>query len=93
MKVRIRFFARFRELLGSEIMEEITKGTSLAELVRIIALRRSREGYDALFDRGGTFHPFVIIMRNGVRLSPPEAEHVQVSEGDDIAIFPPVAGG
>ena len=34
MTVRIRFFARFRELLGTDIVVEAPKGTVLSDLVK-----------------------------------------------------------
>ena len=92
MKVRIRFFARFRELLGTDITVEPAEGTSFTDLVRQVA-RRKKEGYDAIFDGNGTFREFVILMRNGKRVEAADAEKVQISEGDEIAVFPPVSGG
>jgi molybdopterin synthase sulfur carrier subunit len=32
-------------------------------------------------------------MRNGKRLDTAEADHTSLSDGDEIAVFPPVAGG
>lgn len=92
MKVKIRFFARFRELLGTDIIVEPSSGTALAGLIREVAGKK-REGYDAIFDEHGSFREFVILMRNGKRLEPADAEKAQVTDGDEIAVFPPVSGG
>ena len=92
MKVRVRFFARFRELLGTDITAETAPGTALAGLIRDVAWR-SREGYDAIFDEQGTFREFVILMRNGKRVEAADAEKTGVTDGDEIAVFPPVSGG
>jgi molybdopterin synthase sulfur carrier subunit len=92
MRVRVRFFARFRELLGSERAVEMDEGISLAGLIRMVAAE-NREGYEAIFDEGGSIRRFVIVMKNGARMEPSEAEHTLVTEGDEIAVFPPVAGG
>jgi sulfur-carrier protein len=92
MTVKVRFFARFRELLGTDILTEARDGLTIADLVREIA-RKKQEGYDAIFDPHGTFREFVIIMRNGKRVETPDAGKVKVTDGDEIAIFPPVAGG
>jgi sulfur-carrier protein len=35
----------------------------------------------------------VILMRNGKRVDAAKASAVIVSDGDEIAVFPPVAGG
>jgi molybdopterin synthase sulfur carrier subunit len=92
MTVKVRFFARFRELLGTDILAEKKSGVVLAMLVKDIA-REKKEGYDAIFDADGNFREFVIVMRNGKRLEPAEAATVMVADGDEIAVFPPVAGG
>jgi len=92
MTVKVRFFARFRELLGTDILIEKKSGTVLATLIKDIA-QKKKEGYDAIFDEGGNFREFVIVMRNGKRLEPAEITTVKVADGDEIAVFPPVAGG
>ena len=92
MTVKVRFFARFRELLGTDILVEKKSGMVLATLVKDIA-QKKKEGYDAIFDEKGNFREFVIVMRNGRRLEPAETTTVNVADGDEIAVFPPVAGG
>lgn len=92
MTVKIRFFARFRELLGTDITREPENGMTLLALVRDIAQER-KEGYDAIFDEHGNFREFVIVMRNGKRVEHADSAAVRVLDGDEIAVFPPVAGG
>ena len=92
MTAKIRFFARFRELLGTDIMVDADGKTSLPDLVKGIATK-NKEGYDAIFDETGAFREFVILMQNGRRIETAEAATVMVSDGDEIAVFPPVAGG
>jgi len=92
MTVRVRFFARFRELLGTDIPIEPGPGSLLIDLVRDIA-GKNREGYDAIFDEQGRFRDYVIVMKNGRRLEEGAAASSTVADGDEIAIFPPVAGG
>jgi molybdopterin synthase sulfur carrier subunit len=92
MTVKVRFFARFRELLGTDILTEPEKEESLLSLVRDIA-RKNKEGYDAIFDEHGTFREFVIVMRNGKRVEHEDTAAIRVADGDEIAVFPPVAGG
>jgi len=92
MTAKIRFFARFRELLGTDIVVNVDGKTSLPDLVKGLA-QKNKEGYDAIFDEKGAFREFVILMQNGRRIETTEAATVTVADGDEIAVFPPVAGG
>jgi molybdopterin synthase sulfur carrier subunit len=92
MKARIRFFARFRELLGAEIIAEPAPGTALAALIRDV-VRGNGEGNDAIFDEHGAFREHVILMRNGKRVEAADTGEILVGDGDEIAVFPPVSGG
>lgn len=92
MKVRIRFFARFRELLGTDITAEPEAEVSLLRLVQDVA-GKNKEGFDAIFDEKGGFRGFVILMKNGRRVETVVAAETPVEDGDEIAVFPPVAGG
>lgn len=92
MTVKIRFFARFRELLGTDIITDVEAGTTFPALITTIA-EKNPEGYTAIFDEKGAFREFVILMKNGRRIDIADAAETPVSDGDDIAVFPPVAGG
>ena len=92
VKVTLRFFARFGELLGTSLEMEGEEGMSVAALVQRAA-SGNPEGYHALFDEEGEFRNFVIVMRNRKRIRTGDAGTVRISEGDEIAVFPPVAGG
>jgi molybdopterin synthase sulfur carrier subunit len=92
MKIRIRFFARFRELFGPEVVADTAEGTSIRDLVRTVA-RGHPEGEDTIFDERGEFRRYVILMRNGERIETARADEIPVVDGDVIALFPPVAGG
>lgn len=92
MSVTIRFFARFRELLGTDIIVDYREGTSLIDLIRGVA-SKNKEGFDAIFDEESNFREYVILMRNGKRVDVGKAPGVNVSDADEIAVFPPVAGG
>ncbi len=92
MSVRIRFFARFRELLGSDIVVQAADGTTIAGLLRS-TISKNREGNDAIFDETGCMRDYVIVMKNGKRIETADAGKTSVADGDEVAIFPPVAGG
>ncbi len=92
MSVKIRFFARFRELFGSDIMTDVSAGTMFTPLITTVA-KKNPEGYAAIFDENGDFREFVILMKNGKRIDIADAAKTPVTDGDEIAVFPPVAGG
>ena len=92
MSVKIRFFARFRELFGADVMTDVVAGTMFTSLITTIA-KKNPEGYAAIFDEKGAFREFVILMKNGKRIDIADAAKTTVADGDEIAVFPPVAGG
>ncbi|MDD1677605.1 MAG: MoaD/ThiS family protein [Methanomicrobiales archaeon] len=92
MSVRIRFFARFRELADPEIVTEVREGTSITALIYAVT-ENNQAARDAIFDQEGGFRRYVILMQNGARIETTRAGETMVADGDEIAIFPPVAGG
>lgn len=92
MNVRVRFFAQFGELFGPEVLQKPLPGTTFTSLIKEIAAKNS-EGFNAIFDNGGEFREFVILMKNGKRVDLADAAKTGIDDGDEIAVFPPVAGG
>ena len=90
--VKVRFFARFRELLGTDIATEPGENTSITALIQDVA-RNNSEGFKAIFNEQGEFREFVIVMQNGRRVELSRVSGIYVRNGDEIAVFPPVAGG
>jgi len=83
MKVQVRYFASLREALGSGEALDLPAGATLAEL------------RDALLARGGR-HAEVLARGRAVRCALNQAmsdEAVALTEGAEVAFFPPVTGG
>lgn len=91
MTVRVRFFAQFRERYGGDHRVDPPAGATVADVVRSVAGTGGAE--DAAIGPDGALRDYVILMRNGRRIEHDEAEATRVEDGDELAVFPPVAGG
>lgn len=92
MKVKVRFFAPFRELFGAYESEVELEGTSdVQELLNILC--DSGERRDKIFGQFGELRPYVMILKNRQPIQIFDGVGTKLKEGDEIAIFPPVSGG
>ena len=92
MKIRIRAFAQVKDILGADSFLEYPEGTSVRELLDSLR-QRAGESEDQLFSRNGDLHSHLVLMINGTRIYKDDVESLTLSEGDEIALFPPVSGG
>ena len=84
MKVTVLFFARLREQLGSAGEEvELASGVTTAAQLRAQLASRSTAWREALETRN---------LRIAVNQDMAQADAL-LSEGDEVAFFPPVTGG
>lgn len=78
MRVRLRFFAALREEMGARAEREVASGSSVGTLWRALVVE----------------HP--ALARVQVRFAV-NAEYVagshRLTDGDEVAFFPPVSGG
>ncbi|MCP1715961.1 molybdopterin synthase sulfur carrier subunit [Methanocalculus alkaliphilus] len=92
MKIRVQSFARFREIFGSEQTREMGEEATLEALLQEIAAE-SPAARSALFDEEGALRKYIILMRNKKRVNREEIAAMALNDGDEIALYPPVAGG
>ncbi len=85
IKVRVKVFANFRELIGSKEIElDLPEGSRVIDMLRYIEARYPKM---KLMDRSDK--RMYILMKGGrwPKLEDP------LENGDDYALFPPIGGG
>jgi len=92
MKVLVRAFAGFRDVMGESTSYDLPDKSDLSTLLSLIA-SRSEESRALLFDNKGQLRGHIILMVNRKRVSRTVIGTLLLSEGDEVALYPPVAGG
>jgi sulfur-carrier protein len=92
MMIKVKAFASFREILGRDLEIEMRPGSTVSDLLSELA-RTNRRFKDAAFDDSGRLKDYVLLMKNKKRIDPLQDLTVELTDGDEIAVFPPVAGG
>ena len=81
MEIRTFFFASYKELLGTgELQVDLPEGATVSDLV------------SALRSRGGAFTVLPAAPAVAVNLTYTDPTSL-LSDGDEVALIPPVAGG
>jgi molybdopterin synthase sulfur carrier subunit len=92
MQVRVRAFARLREAIGGDLTLEVPRDATMDRLLAAVG-DVSGEAREALFEENGELRGHVILMHNGRRVRRADAATLTLADGDEVALFPPVAGG
>jgi molybdopterin synthase sulfur carrier subunit len=92
MLIRIKAFARYRALLGSEFEVKLAEGAAVSDLLESLA-SRSGELRGQLFDDSGRVREDLNVMVNGRHFLSLAGEETPLAEGDEVALFPAVVGG
>lgn len=94
MKVRVRVFARLRELLKNRELEiELKDGATLKDLLNILVEKYGEGLKEYLFSRNGNLKDHFVIYINGVSLNEAGGVRGVLRDGDVVAILPPISGG
>ena len=90
--VKVKFFAKFREIAGKKEME--FEARDVRSLLREISRRDEELGKAILEDRDGVKPRKVVrIFVNGREIKWLRGLNTQLQENDVVSIFPPVGGG
>ncbi len=92
MRVKVLAFAGFREILGRERVVEMQGSPSIRELLETLASGSPRFR-EAAFEPSGILRDYVLLMVNRKRIDPEKDLSRILADGDELAIFPPLAGG
>lgn len=92
MIVRIKAFANFRDILGRDLEVRLEDGSTVKELLDSLCETHQRMK-SAIFDESGRVREYVVLMKNRKDIDSLEGLKTKLSEGDEVAILPPVAGG
>ncbi len=96
MKIRVRGFLTVREVLGGrKILTLEVKEATVAGLLGVLSIQFG-EGFEQMFfdPNSGAVNGQVSILVNGRHYSHlPDGLDTVLMDGDDVALFPPIAGG
>ncbi|MDM7911906.1 MAG: MoaD family protein [Methanotrichaceae archaeon] len=92
MKIHVKAFASFRDILGKDLDVDLKEGSTVEDLLEtLVCSRQSLKS--AIFDEAGKIREYVILMKNRKDIDSLKGLGTELSEGDEVAILPPVAGG
>jgi molybdopterin synthase sulfur carrier subunit len=87
--VSVRLFANLREIVGNPLL--VLEARTIREVLR--TLRSEHPALQPLLCEDGEVRPYITILINGNNIRDMEALATILSDGDEVAIFPPVSGG
>ena len=94
MKIKVKGFLTFRETIGAQILDVgDAEGITLRELLLKLP---PDSGLGEALQRadGGQLGSGLVLLVNGLHHSHlPERLDTRLKDGDEVAIFPPLAGG
>jgi MoaD family protein len=93
MGVTVKFFANFREATGEDRVT-LSGISNVAELLDELVKRFGSGLSDLLYEsQGGKLRDSVNILVNGKGIAFLGGLNAKLSDGDVVAIFPPISGG
>jgi len=90
MQIELRFFANFREAVGQKTVQrkyenDLQAGDVLRQL--------SEEFTEMDLFEDGELREYLTILRNGTDITHLDGLETPLEDGDELSVFPPVAGG
>lgn len=92
MELELRFFATFREAVGTKVVaREVDDGAAVGDVLR--ELEAAYEGLEGQLVEDGDLRPQINVLKNGREVLHMEGMATALEDGDTLSVFPPVAGG
>ncbi len=96
MPIKVKGYLTYNEIVGERLIT-IDRGQCLTviDLLNLLADELDQEFRDSIFDpRTNQLGVYVAVIVNGRSYTNlPEELNTQLKDGDELAIFPPMAGG
>ncbi|MFX0206922.1 MAG: ubiquitin-like small modifier protein 1 [Candidatus Hodarchaeota archaeon] len=93
LKITVKFFATLRKTVkDKEIMLEVEEGTTILHLLEII-VNIYPSLHDQIFNVKTELREWIKILINGRNIIFLNGLKTELNYGDEVALFPPVAGG
>jgi molybdopterin synthase sulfur carrier subunit len=92
MKVKVRAFASFREILGREVFVELEEKATVKDLLERLCVTHPTLK-KSLFDARGDIREEVTLFRRGQSIDRTESLNIALEEEDEVALLPPFSGG
>jgi molybdopterin synthase sulfur carrier subunit len=90
MELELRFFATFREATGQKIVHrEFEDDVRTGDVLNTL----TDEYPDMTLFEDGELREYLTILRNGKDIEHLDGLETTLSDGDELSVFPPVAGG
>ncbi|MDS0220506.1 MoaD family protein [Haloarcula sp. S1AR25-5A] len=90
MEIELRFFANFREAVGQKTLQrEFEDGLQAGDVLRAL----SEEFTEMDLFEDGKLREYLTILRNGTDITHLDGLETALEDGDELSVFPPVAGG
>ncbi len=93
MKVTVRTIGPFSERIGFRQLMVNLKGRTVGDLLQQLCGKHGRNFRETVFNKQGSVRPYIKILVNGRGLHVLHGLETTLSDGDVVAIFPPIAGG